>query len=438
MFDGFGQFGEGDVLSLGKARADAFANRKIYINSTPTVKGMSNIEAEFADSDQREYFMPCPECSEYMSFRWEYFNYEVDAIGRRKSNVDVTCTCPNCGGVIEEYQKTDMMAQGKWIAQNKGHEHAGFKLNSLYSPLGWLSWNEIATEFIRAHTALKVDGETRLMQVWKNTRMAEVFADSLDGVTIKSAHERVEDYQCQVPDEVKIITAGVDTQDDRFEIEVLGHGSHGETWSIDYKVIAGDPQFDETRDELDDYLAKIFTRKDGRKMRISGTCVDTGGHRTQIMYQYCLDRTANNVFAIKGGNTPTAPIVNKTVEDLSEDNLTLYMLNVTALKDDFYAKLKVKKHGNNYCHFPNRDVYSDKYFKMLTAEKRDEKGKYIKVRLRNEALDCRIYASGVLHILDIVVDNKSEPVVVYSNIPQQSAKPVDVVNNEIVDYLDEF
>ena len=413
--DGFGSFGEGDVMELGKARADAFANKKIYINSTPTISGNSNIETEFEDSDQREYDMPCPECDKLIPFHWDYMTYETDDKGQLKGHVH--CACPECGYLIPEYKKTNMMLAGVWQPRNAGHIHKGYKLSSLYSPVGWLSWDEIAIEFVKAHK-LMLRGDDRLMQVWANTRDARPWMPKLDGVDITNSNDRVEPYGCDVPEKVLILTAGVDTQDDRFEIEVLGHGRNGETWSIDYKVIAGDPQFEETRDLLDDYLDKTFERADGTMMKISGTGIDTQGHRSKVMYKYCLSRANKKVFAFKGANTQNAPITNKTVNNMSPNELTLFMIGVNALKDDFYANLAITEDGANFCHFPDRPVYNDKYFRMLTAEKRDDKGKYIKVRVRNEALDCRIYAGAVLPVMRIDVNKLPIPVLYIGELPK--------------------
>ncbi len=438
--DGFGSFGEGDVMELGKARADAFSNKKIYINSTPTVQGVSNIEPEFDDSDQREFDMPCPSCSELMPFKWEYMHYETDDKGQLKG--EVKCGCPKCGTLFEEYHKTKMMSKGVWQPRNAGHIHRGYKLSSFYSPLGWLSWNDIAREFIKAHRLMQ-QGDARGMQVWQNTRNAETWKANLDGVDIPNPHERVEDYGCEVPDEVFAITAGVDTQDDRFEIEVLGHGRNGETWSIDYKVISGDPQYVETRDALDKYLSQTFKRKDGYDMKILGTSIDTGGHRTKIMYEYCKARTNQNIFAIKGASVTNASITNKTTNNMVANELTLFIIGVTALKDEFYANLGITEQGANFCHFPNKNVYDDRYFKMLTAEKRDEKGKYVKIRLRNEALDVRVYALSVLPIMLLNPNQLDRPILYrgdnQSTNPEPTNKPKKgVITNHTNNFMDEF
>jgi phage terminase large subunit GpA-like protein len=435
--DGYGSFGEGDVLGLGKARADAFSNKKIYINSTPTVAGNSNIETEFEDSDQREYDMPCPECKVLMPFKWEYMQYEVDTKGALKG--DVKCSCPNCGYLIDEYKKTDMMLNGIWQPRNVGHIHRGYKLTSFYSPHGWLGWNEIAIAFIKAYN-LMLRGDDRLMQVWKNTRNAECWMPKLDGVDIVNPHERVEDYGGEVPNEVYMLTCGIDTQNDRFELEVLGHGRNNQTYSIDYKVIAGDPKFEETQALLDNYLASTFKRVDGTLMKISGTCIDSGGHRTKAVYAYAKARTNNNVFAIKGANVATAPLTNKTIDQMIPNELTLFSIGVTVIKDAFLADLAITQEGANYCHFPLRPVYDSKYFKMLTAEKRDAKGDYVKIRVRNEALDCRVYALAVLAIMDIIINHLPVPILYVGkqgHSPTYSSEQ-GVNMGEVTSHMDEF
>jgi phage terminase large subunit GpA-like protein len=335
-----------------------------------------------------------------------------------------------------------MMSGGRWIPQNKGHHYKGYKLPSFYSPVGWLSWNQIAREFIKAYALMK-KGAARLMQVWVNTRKAETFEKQLDGVNISNANDRVEQYPAEVPNDVLILTCGVDTQDDRFELEVLGHARNGETFSIDYKVIAGDPQFDETKELLDLYLfTKTFKRADGGIMKIYGTGVDTGGHRTKTMYEYCKARANQNVFAFKGANTITAPITNKVKSQMPYGELTLFSIGVTALKDNFFANLAITEIGANFQHFPNKPVYNKKYFDMLTAEKRNDKGGYEKIRLRNEALDCRIYALGVLAVLEVMPNSLPHPILYIGDNEAYNTNKKKVttrnISNDINNYLDEF
>ena len=53
---------EGDPVNLAKKRTVTFWNRKIVLVSTPTIRGASRIETAYAESDQRQYWVPCPSC----------------------------------------------------------------------------------------------------------------------------------------------------------------------------------------------------------------------------------------------------------------------------------------------------------------------------------------------------------------------------------------
>ena len=388
--------GEGSPLDLGKKRTDSFGiSRKIYINSTPTEEGESNIEHEFEDSDQRHYYMPCPHCGEFVRFEFEYDKEKYELLG------DVQFACYKCGSLIDEHHKTEMLANGKWIPHNEGHIHRGYRLPAYYSPLGFVTWNEIVREFLEAKRVMK-RGDIRKMKVWVNTRDARVFEEEMDKPEVGNLEERKEDYGAEVPDGVKVICAGVDTQDDRFEVEVVGYGYGMESWSIDYAIINGDPNLLDTRQRLDAYLKRTFTKKDGTKFKIYAAAVDTGGHRAKAVYAFCRPRASRRVFAIKGATSVDAPFVNMRSSKQNIGKVSLFSIGVNAGKDDIYANLAIKEPGPGYMHFPDKPIYNKEYFDQLTAEKRDKKTRrWVKYRSRNEAIDCRNYANAALALAGI-------------------------------------
>jgi phage terminase large subunit GpA-like protein len=132
--------GEGDAISLAEARTRTFARRKIFIVSTPTVAGVSTIEREYEASDQRRFFLPCPHCGHAQWLRFEQLRWER---GRPETAAYV---CESCEEPIAEHYKTWMLEQGEWRAQvpENGAKTAGFHLSSLYSPVDWRSWRDIA------------------------------------------------------------------------------------------------------------------------------------------------------------------------------------------------------------------------------------------------------------------------------------------------------
>lgn len=395
---------EGDPMDLGKKRTDSFGMlRKIYINSTPGEIENSNIWPEFEDSDQRHYYMPCPHCFGMIHFEKDgfKFNYNKESymlIG------DVQYACSQCGVLIDEHYKTWMMAEengAKWIPHNPGHIHAGFYAPAYLSPIGFVSWNEIFREFLLAKMTMN-RGDIRKMKTWVNTRDAKVWEGEMETVNVDDLPGRREHYHTEVPNGVLVLSAGVDTQNNRFEIEVVGYGRDDETWSIDYHIINGDPKEVETRKQLAAYLNRTFECEDGARMKIYAKGVDTGGHRTKAVYAFCKPRYSQRVYALKGSSTIGAPFINKRASTNNDGKVNLFMIGVNAGKDEIYANLEIKEPGPNYMHFPDYDMYDEEYFKQLTAERKNKKTKgWEKYRHRNEAIDCRNYANAALQLADI-------------------------------------
>lgn len=400
--------GEGSAISVFKKRTDAFVNRKLYLNSTPTVKGRSNIETEYEESDQREYNVVCPECKELFFFKRDTFVFEYDQETYRLIG-DVKACCPECGTLIEEHHKTWMMDESngaKWVATNPGHPHAGFNIPSYYSPM--LTWNEIFTEFLEAKKKMK-KGDVTLMKTWTNTRDANVWEENFDKVDEHRFNNRCEVYNAEVPEGVLVLTAGVDTQDDRLEVEIVGWGKFGESWSIDYIVLDGDPKYPNVWEKLDLHLLeRTYRHESGINLKVMASCIDTGGHRTKYVYAYCKARFELNIFAIKGDKGINTPTIKGNATRNNMGKIPLYSVGVNTTKDVLHTNLMSEEIGAGYMHFPKREqeekkfIYDARYFKQLTAEKRGDDGRWEKFRTRNEAVDCRIYAMGALEILEMV------------------------------------
>lgn len=393
---------EGDPVSLARKRTTTFWNRKLLVGSTPTVKGKSRIEAGYLAGDQRKYFVPCPHCSVMQTLKWSHVQWPD---GDPESAYYV---CESCGVVIVDSDKPAMLSAGEWraTAEPKRAGVASFHINELYSP--WVMFGHMASAFYEA----KNFPDT--LRTWVNTSLGE--PDELTGDTVDETGllERREVYAAEVPVGVVLLTCGVDVQDNRIELEVVGHGVGHETWSIDYKVFEGDPGQHPSHSplwkQLDDYLLQDFEHESGLRMRISGVCIDTGGHKTDMVYAFCKPRFSRRVFAIKGVGGQGRPLVSKPTRSNSA-GVRLFSIGVDTGKELVYSRLKVSEPGPGYCHFPaDRDVA---FFSQLTAEKlvtRYYKGQPLRkwelknAHQRNEALDCRNYAVACLEILGVSLD----------------------------------
>jgi phage terminase large subunit GpA-like protein len=308
--------------------------------------------------------------------------------------------CKSCLKRIDEWQKTEMLKKGKYIHKYPDRVIRGFKVNSLYSPYGWLSWWSITEEFLNAIKEMK-RGNIQPYKVWINTRMAdwwEEIGEKIDDDEIKA---RVEPAVGNISDKILCITAGADIQDNRIEAEVVGFGLGEESWSLEYYIMYGDPERQDVWDQLDEVLKKEFTRKDGVKLKISGACVDSGAH-TQAVYRFCKTRIYRRILPSKGASTAAKPIISPPSKSMIKKGIPLYLIGTDTAKDMIYGRLKIKEPGPGYCHFP--DHYPGEYFKQLSSEKLVKKwvnGKkvreWVKIRKRNEVLDCRVGALAALY-----------------------------------------
>jgi phage terminase large subunit GpA-like protein len=292
------------------------------------------------------------------------------------------------------------------------NEHAGFQASKIFSPV--ITMAELAKAWLEA----KDDPETK--QVFINTQLAEPFQlEAMRKVATNSLAARRETFADQVPDGVLTLTCGVDVQtggevnEGRLEIEVVGWGAGFESWSIDYKVIEGDPSSPEVWAQLDRYLTTDFIDSRGYPRRIEATCIDTGGGSTETVYKYCSERVRANVWGIKGKSEISAnwsPVWPPTKYNPKRTRVGYkpIMLGVSAAKEAIREFLIIETPGPGFCHFPKDRP--EIYFEQLTAENlvfEYRGGKTLKKWVQpkgraNEALDCRVYAYGALRGLMVV------------------------------------
>ena len=250
------------------------------------------------------------------------------------------------------------------------------------------------------------------LKTFVNTFLGETWEDAGEGVDDYSVAQRKEDYE-GIPDEVVLLTAGADVQDDRVEVEIVGWGAGEESWQVDYHVIYGDPSTTQLWHKVDEVLLATYEHPSGEPMLIRATCIDTGGHHTRAVYNYAKTRAGHRVFAIKGVGGEGKPIVGRPSKN-NIGRVPLYPIGVDTAKEVHYSRLKMDEAGPGYCHFP--EGYTDGYFEGLTSEKylvKYRKGHPYKVwfkksNVRNEPLDCRVYATAARMSINIDMMKRQE------------------------------
>lgn len=401
--------GEGDPLGLIRMRQANFPRRKELNISSPTVEGASRIEQLFEAGDQRHYHVPCPHCEELLVLRWKQLQWRIDKTTGQVAHA--WYVCEHCGAQIDEHHKTDMLARGRWIPKHPGRAARSYHINALYAPLGLgFRWVELANEW------LKAQGDKTKLKVFINTKLGEPWQDQDKKVDHRSLSERAEPYGLrEIPLGCLLLTCGVDVQDNRLELQVLGHGRGKVTWTVDKLVLPGDPARDEVWQQLTDYLVKPFPNQFGRELVIEATGIDTGGHNTQDVYNYVrsvkelpVKKRPRRVMAMKGANTPGKPILagRPKPQDVNHRNklikngVLLWMIGTDTAKDLLNKRLTGDANhdaGSRLVRFSN--ALPEDFYLQLTAEVFDpERNKWVKLRnRRNEDLDTWIYATAAAY-----------------------------------------
>ncbi len=381
----------GDPEMLAIKRTQTFWNKKIIRVSTPRDKSSSRILRAYERSNMQKYYVPCPLCNEHQVLVWDQVKFSRD----EKGIVEKTWyECIHCQGEIDHANKPWMLANGEWRAENpKVTNHAGFWLNEIYSP--WSTWEEMVKNFLEA----KKSPDT--LKTFINESLGEVWNDEGYSMKDDALFARREDYGPYVPLEAAVLTCTVDVQDNRIEVEITAWGRGEESWRIEYQVFQGDPARLDVWKDLDSYIEKTFLHESGTPLRIAVTCVDTGGHHTQMAYNFVKTRERRGIYGIKGANKSGEPIWPKRASKKNKGGINLYLIGTDGAKDLIYGRLKITEPGPGYMHFPLQ--YDHEYFRQLTSEKVVyEKGvrKWIlKPGARNEALDLNVYAVAALERL---------------------------------------
>jgi len=382
--------GEGDPLGLAEARTSTFHDRKVFLCSTPTIASLSVINREYEGSDQRRYHVPCPHCGHEQTLEWDHLHWPDE------QPLAAVYVCVECGAEIQEHHKAAMLAQGRWIATQPERDIAGFHINAIYTPIGLgLSWGELAAEYER------IKRDPIALKRFTNTKLGICTDDPEEKIDWEELQHRAEPYPMRsVPPGCLVLTAGIDVQRDRWAVMVLGHGRDGEYWVIDYVEIPGDPSVPGDWAPIDAYLSEPLTNAWGIPMRITATCIDSGDQQDDVV-NFVRFREGRGIHAVKGASTRDRPVIGRASQvDINWRGTTIksgarqWQIGTDTAKARLWHLLKHDRSAapsSRRMHFS--DQLDESFYSQLTAEVFDpNKRKWTKVRPRNEALDCWVYA----------------------------------------------
>lgn len=397
--------GEGDPVALAEARARTFQRRKVYMVSTPTIAGRSRVEREFLKSDQRRFFVPCPhvECGHYQTLK--FANLKWDKGNPRSARY----ACEECGALLGDEHKTQMLSAGEWRPTATGDGRTvGFHLSSLYSPVGWLSWVEIAQRWEAAQ------GDPDLLKEFINTILGETWQAKGDAPDWDAVFARRDSYSSgTVPAGVLVLFAGVDVQKNRIEIGIWGFGRNRERWLIEHRVLPGQTNRPEVWASLAEMLDETWAGGDGGDYSVRDWGIDTGAFASDVGAFIRTQRGRGNVWAIDGLDRYHAAFIGLGSMDLTlggkkiNAGLKTLRIGVSFCKQELVGQLALDRPSSGdqfppgFIHLP-ADVSEDQV-KQLTSESlvtrtvggRVKREWQIIEGRRNEVLDAANYCRGL-------------------------------------------
>lgn len=395
---------EGDPVDLAAKRMTTFWNSCMGLFSTPTNEGSSRIDEEYLTGTQEEWQHKCPNCGEYHLLRHIDMTVDYKEIktpsGKKTVIVnDVKWRCPHCGFSFSE--KEMKQTPQKYISRNADALKNGirsFFVNGFTSP--WMTWSKIMREWLEAK------GDPEREKVIMNTVFGESYKQKGAFEDEQIFLRRRESYGAELPNGVLLLTAAIDTQDNRLEYEVVGWGKEEECWGIRKGIVLGAPNQARTWKEIDNILDKTYHFADGKGLKVVRTFIDSGGHYTSDVYNYCQKNFHKQRFAIKGRGGPGIPLIYK-IAKANNAKAPLILLGVDDGKQQIMDRLSIDSPGPLYFHFPQDEGikelsnrgYDDLYFKGIISEHKKVYKRNGVLRevwettknVRNEPLDLRNY-----------------------------------------------
>ena len=392
---------EASPYNLAKERTRTFTySKKIYTCSTPTLKTNYVWQIHEEADEQRQYFVPCPHCGEYITFAFKQIKFpSEEGMSNEERAEQAVYVCQECGCLITDKDKIKMLRRGEWIDTKKTCEgkprKVSFWLNALYSR--FLTWKEIAMEFLDS----KEDPEK--LQNFVNSWLAEPWEDT----RLRTNADLVLEHQTQtkefvVPDWAKMLTAGVDVQENCLYWTIRAWGdfltsqniSHGQAFSFT---------------ELERIMNLEYRTEDGSPMVISLALIDSG-YNADSVYDFCVE---NSEWALPSKGSSNPMLSHYKMSTINKAGSKAYGMNLVLIdtgkyKDMIAGRMRKPSGSGSWMVYAGCDR---EYAEQVTSEHkvnvRTNNGKVKQVWVQktthadNHYLDCEVYAMAAADLMGV-------------------------------------
>jgi len=321
-----------------RQRGKTYNDFKLILLGKPEIEG-TGIDFEYANSDRRQLYLPCPECGDWHTRRFSRVRWYgkqrdgTDGPDSRDFNADATQAeqtarykCGNCHTLIGPESNQWQLHRGVWcptgakiagepdagrvewidggrpVSSNRGYHIPEFVSGLIPNP-----YAPAARGFVERKGVIDQDfANDHEGRAWKFS-----VGNKADVRTLKERIDQAHKLGT-VPPEVVALVACADIQHFNAYMIVLGFSAKMERcWLIWHERVPcpiGDRLV-----SMHGAFARRFRRTDGRDMAISARGVDSGeGERTKEIYEYCSNAPyevyATKAFGIdRSGNAMDKP-----------------------------------------------------------------------------------------------------------------------------------
>lgn len=419
---------QGDAIKLIEERTKTYFRRDIVFGGTPSIKGISTIESAYRGSDQRKFYIPCHECGESDVLSFDNLTWQEDESEEHEKfghalPETAAYTCPHCGSLWSDQQKNRNVKKGEWKATAKSRGVAGFYINELYSPFPGSRMVRLVERWLEAEHEFERGDDTDLI-VFTNSAMGLPYEYKTAAPEIDELEARAEEYsEFSIPAGGLVLTAGVDVQHDRLAVTIWAWGRGQESWLVFWGELAAKTSTTDKTDpvwkELDNLLFKAYPHEHGYKLILSATSIDSSdGTTSDVVYDYVRQRQRKGVMAVKGlsndygqreiYSTPKK-VDHKTKTKAAKYGLAVYTVGTHKAKDTLigdHGRISLLGSGPGRMHW-YKEVRADFYEQVLSemrAPHRSIRNKLVwqkKSGVRNEGLDCTVYATHAAHSIKV-------------------------------------
>jgi len=393
--DGYEVGQEGDPIALAEMRTLTFRDRKIIAGSTP-IFDFGPATRLFDKSDKRVFEVPCPSCDEQSEIRWADIKWDE---GKPES---AHWVCPKNGCVIPENHKAEMVEAGRWRATApEVTGHAGFRINALVSPHFNARWGKLVGEFLEA----KKSPET--LQTFTNLVLGEPWKTETDDFDEHELFGRRGPFGLKaIPAEVMFLTVGVDCQDDRLEVVIMGHAK-SDIYVLDHRVFYGPIDGESVWQDLDSLLRERWAHPGGGTIGIDAAAIDSGdGGHTDIVNSFTRARFGRRIVSIKGVAGFSRPFLKRS----GAKGQLLWLVGVDAVKSQLFNRIS----RDQGAHFA--ETLEPVYFEQLTSERRVVRYargvplmRFERIKgKRAETLDASVYAYAARQLINQNLDARGD------------------------------